>query len=166
MVVSSKLVKSQFLCKIQWVWTPLAPWLTHSCHTSLSKPSLSQGLNSASSQRHCQSPERKQSLSIIAVSLFFVHMWFWFCHEAKCFLWRLWSVRLSFLFSLEPHAWFSPLLLPPTWKMIPAHEGLQPLSKLTPHWGRGEACWCRLWSHCGLTGKYGCLIHTSVFQMK
>lgn len=60
-------------------------------------------------------------------------MWFWFCHEAKCFLWRLWSAaRLSFLFSLEPQAWFSPLLLPPTWKMIPAHEGLQPLSNINP----------------------------------
>lgn len=51
--------------------------------------------------------------------LVFVHMWFWFCYETKCFLWRLQSeAQLGFLYSLE-------LVLPPAWslgKMILAHD--------------------------------------------
>lgn len=146
-------------------------WLIHS--TPLPpKPRLSQGLNSASSQRHSQSPERKQSLSIIRVSLFFVHMWFWFCHEAKCFLWRLWSAaRPSSCspWSCMPASLLSYFLQHGRWSLLTKDCSHCPTLTL-PSWWKEEACRSRSWCTlnlgvfcCGLTGKDGCLIHISAF---
>lgn len=149
--VSSMSVKCQFLCKTLWVWTPFARWLTHSLHTSQPKPCLSQELNSTRSQRHSQSLERKQRLSIIAVSLLFVHMWFWFCHEAKCFLWRLWSAAE---FPVLPGVACLLLssLTSSNMEDDPCSKGLYPLSKINPQLKQRRSLlkWVmdRSWSQC------------------
>lgn len=148
-VVSSVSAKCRFLCKTLWVWTPIALWLTHSLHTSPPKPCLSQGLNSASSQRHSQSPERKQRLSIIAVSLFFSTCGSDFAMRQSVFFGGCGQQhgRASCSpLSCMPGSLLSYFLQHGRWSLLTKDCTHCPTLTSYWEWERGKACWRRLWT--------------------